>query len=426
MDEAQEETLRLQIDESISCLILDNAKKLCNEAGLELDEAKLSNIRIIKRCLQKLADGLDTLEGLQGFMGLCQKHSHQTGSQGAEAAGMNSRDDAINKEKKGDMEGDDDNDNKCKTNLSYLFSHLGNLREFKIRGSIGEVGQREKLSFVSLSRQIQEGKEKGYQDQEIIRAVINAISPGLHLRNVLESTPSLTLRELTVFLRSHYGEKNTTELCQSLSQLTQAPNESEIEFVYRAMSLRQQVVLASKSDSTDIAYSDEIVKRIFLKSLETGLRSSSLITELRPLLRLTSTTDEDLLKAVVQASTSISEWKDKQKKPLDSKIHHIDHTDGRESEPNNHYRESNIARVISDLKEELIGLKQEVRQLKSKPDDKTSTQNRRLKMACDVCLSQSKGQSCFHCKHCGSSDHYARKCKLNQKASGNGQRLGQN
>ena len=58
-------------------------------------------------------------------------------------------------------------------------------REFRIRGSIGEAGQSEKLNFVSLANQIDSGLRKGYDEDEIVDGVIQAISPGSHLRSFL-------------------------------------------------------------------------------------------------------------------------------------------------------------------------------------------------------------------------------------------------
>ena len=66
-------------------------------------------------------------------------------------------------------------------------------KDFKIRGFIGEKGQKDKLSYISLLRQIKEGRDKGYTDKEIVNAVLRAITPGLYLRNVLETTENLTL-----------------------------------------------------------------------------------------------------------------------------------------------------------------------------------------------------------------------------------------
>ena len=54
-------------------------------------------------------------------------------------------------------------------------------KDFKIRGTIEEVGQKNKLSYVSLLKQIEEGKDKGYSDKEIVSAVVKDINPGIYL-----------------------------------------------------------------------------------------------------------------------------------------------------------------------------------------------------------------------------------------------------
>ena len=48
--------------------------------------------------------------------------------------------------------------------------------DFKIIEQVGEVEQKEKLFYISLIRQIEVGLEKGYFENEVVHAVINAIS----------------------------------------------------------------------------------------------------------------------------------------------------------------------------------------------------------------------------------------------------------
>ena len=44
----------------------------------------------------------------------------------------------------------------------------------------------EKLSYISLTCQIEAGLAKGYPENNVVHAVINAISFGLSIRNYLE------------------------------------------------------------------------------------------------------------------------------------------------------------------------------------------------------------------------------------------------
>ena len=188
-------------------------------------------------------------------------------------------------------------DDEIKGTLSFnsLYSLLGAagvddersafLKDFKIRGFIGEKGQKDKFSSISLLKQVEEGRDKGYSDTEIVNAVLRAITSGLYLRNVLETTENLTLLRLMKFLQSHFVERNTTDLCQHLSSITQGSQETATQFVYRGMSLRQKSIVLSKPPAAEIKYDHDLVQRLFLKSLETGLTSKTILTEIKPLLR---------------------------------------------------------------------------------------------------------------------------------------------
>ena len=66
-------------------------------------------------------------------------------------------------------------------------------KELKIRGEIGEAGQKDKLTYFSLMHQIKQARLTGYTDQEVINVVIISMELDLALRTVLETTPNLTL-----------------------------------------------------------------------------------------------------------------------------------------------------------------------------------------------------------------------------------------
>ena len=66
-------------------------------------------------------------------------------------------------------------------------------REFKISGQIGEPGQTDKLTFVSLTHQIDSGLKRQYKECEIVDAVIRAISLHSSLRSYVETLNDLSL-----------------------------------------------------------------------------------------------------------------------------------------------------------------------------------------------------------------------------------------
>ena len=58
------------------------------------------------------------------------------------------------------------------------FYNLQQLKDFKINGSIGGPGDRDKLLYTSLAYQIQNGQTAGFSEAEICAGVIKAIAPG--------------------------------------------------------------------------------------------------------------------------------------------------------------------------------------------------------------------------------------------------------
>ena len=118
-----------------------------------------------------------------------------------------------------------DNDQKVEGKMNIL-QELGVLKktsllkkEFWVKGSIGEVGQKEKLTYVSLVHQINEFKAAGYDQDEIVNGIIRAMVPNLTLRNTLETTADLNLDRFLSFLEAHFEEKGTTDLWSKLTSM---------------------------------------------------------------------------------------------------------------------------------------------------------------------------------------------------------------
>ena len=111
--------------------------------------------------------------------------------------------------------------------------------------------------YISLLKQTEEGRDVDYSDKEILNAVLQAITPGLYLPNVLETTGDLTLSRIMKFLQSHFVERNTTDLCQHLSSITQGSQETATQFVYRAMSFRQKLIVLSKCPASKTKYNQD-------------------------------------------------------------------------------------------------------------------------------------------------------------------------
>jgi len=144
------------------------------------------------------------------------------------------------------------------------------IKEFKIVGKIGSPGQKDRLTFTSLSYQIESGKKKGYREIEIIHAVISSISPDLELRGYLEGKPDLNLPLLKKILRSHFKEPDSSTLFTHLSNGKQSSSETAIEYVIRLMNLRQKLLFVSDEDP--YMYDAKLVQNKFLQAIFTGLK----------------------------------------------------------------------------------------------------------------------------------------------------------
>lgn len=62
---------------------------------------------------------------------------------------------------------------------------------------MGEAGQKDKITFVSLMHQINEAKVVGYDDDDIMNGVIRAVTnvSGVTIRHILEKTTGLHLTD---------------------------------------------------------------------------------------------------------------------------------------------------------------------------------------------------------------------------------------
>ena len=138
-------------------------------------------------------------------------------------------------------------------------------RELKLDGVIS--GGRDSLSYISLTRQLEAAQRRGYPEQEIMDAVIAAVSPELHLKGLLEAS-SLNLEDMKKIILQYFNEPSPAELFTKLTQGTQETCESAADFVVRMMDLRQRI----KHSSHGVQYPESLIDQTFRHNVLTGLR----------------------------------------------------------------------------------------------------------------------------------------------------------
>ena len=328
MDSELEE-LQLQVEGGICKLPIVEMEQLAEHVGLESKEykgkSKLAMSRIVRAKveveLEQTESKVEYLTELKNFIAGTPPPLEETG-QNKESVKPKLEYEALCKQfeemmesykKKMEQASIKQEDTKApkEGNVSLIDVKTALRRDFKIMGVIGGEEQKDRLSFVSLIRQIDAGLEKGYKEREIIDAVIRAISPSLKLRSYLETMKELTLAKLRQMLRAHYKQKSGTELYQELTTMCQSPKETPQDFLIRALDLRQQVLFASQAEGGTVKYESSLVHPLFLHAVETGLQDESVRNKLRPFLQKVDVTDEELMEQINVVVSEESERKGK-------------------------------------------------------------------------------------------------------------------
>ena len=308
-------------------------------------------------------------------------------------------------------------------------------RQFKIVGQIGQPDQKDKLSFTSLSRQMETGLKQGYNEQEIVDGVIRAISAGMVLRSYLETYKDLSLERLNKILRNHYGVKNSTELYQSLASICQGPKETAQEFLMRALDLRQNILFSNGQDSGEdtLVYEADHIQKLFLRTVETGLHEDNVRVKIRSYLKDPNVSDEELLKQVNTAVSAENERARKMRsqnrgKPAQvTQVTEGDCVSQKESpiKPSGNKSQDELLKALEAIKVEVAEVKSKLKDMnqeseeargkksrQEKPDDRRN-QYRKTQPKCSKCQVNQEDR-CSHCFLCGSENHYAIGCRQNR------------
>lgn len=316
-------------------------------------------------------------------------------------------------------------------------------RDFKICGQIGEKGQKDRLSYTNLMHQIERGLNKGHSEAEVVEAVIKAISPGLSIRDMLEIKRDLTLSQLKTILKGHFKEDSSVDIYYRLVNITQDSRESPQNFLFRAIELKERLLLSSREVGSDEQYSSEFIQRKFLRSVSTGLLSDHIKFQLKPYLDDLAVTDEILIGRMNEAASVESERQAKQKKSTNRtpKINEL-HTEMQTSQPSQNATEARVrvqeqtTEVVkpknrktppvissreSELYETVRSLREEIAEIRKSMSSPHSSHHvrRTARKGCKACHEQGLGDQCGHCFKCGQAGHFYRGCRGNRRLEGN-------
>ena len=193
MMDSELEELQLQVEGGICKLPIVEMEQLAEHVGLESKEykgkSKLAMSRIVRAKveveLEQTESKVEYLTELKNFIAGTPPPLEETGQNKEESVKPKLEYEVQCKQfeemmesykKKMEQASIKQEDTKApkEGNVSLIDVKTALRRDFKIMGVIGGEEQKDRLSFVSLIRQIDAGLEKGYKEREIIDAVIRA------------------------------------------------------------------------------------------------------------------------------------------------------------------------------------------------------------------------------------------------------------
>lgn len=284
------------------------------------------------------------------------------------------------------------------------------------------------------------GAERGHAETEIIEAVIRAVSPGLPLRDMLEIKRGLTLSALLTILRGHYKIDASTDLYHQLINLSQEPKETVLNFVFRAIELKEKLLWKAENEDDEEHFSPATIQRKFLRSIETGLLSDSVKFHILPHLSNIKITDEELIEKVNEAPRVENERQEKRKRftvVKGPKVQELSSEIQADSAPSNGSfkpKETNTTVAVKTVKgkeskaEQTMSTQQMMEELRTEMKQMLLTVmeanhhspvvRQRLK-GCQKCRNEGTGDNCSHCFKCGQEGHFSHGCRAQRQLPGN-------
>ena len=114
--------------------------------------------------------------------------------------------------------------------------------DFTIDGVIGEPGEKGTLTYWSLLYQMNSGIDKGFEESEVINAVIQAIKPMNTTRIYLEGRRNLTICKVMRTMKSHFCEGDVRTTFKKMINATQTFEQTSYQFITSMFSMRDRIL----------------------------------------------------------------------------------------------------------------------------------------------------------------------------------------
>ena len=131
------------------------------------------------------------------------------------------------------------------------------------------------------------------------------------LRKYCEGKVSWSLEALMKSIRSYAKVKNAEKMMDALKARAQEPNETEIDFLTKMCTLRDNILAMTKQEEHPM--NEALVKEKFFHTLAVGFKKDTIRLMLAPMLKRCSLNDNELMDEVNDAVEADAENKKKTK-----------------------------------------------------------------------------------------------------------------
>ena len=239
------------------------------------------------------------------------------------------------------------------------------MKQFTIHGGFVASGDNP-ISYSNLKYQLEDGRDTGFKDRELMSGVIRAIKPNSNLRQYLESAGRISFESFLQHIKNHYKLTDSSKMLTQLSGSVQAPNQNVQDYVAQLARLRNDIVTVSREEGNPL--DPDMVRRRFLHALSVGVRKDTICLEIQGLLKNANITDEELGAEVQKIDAREEEHEAKMEAERKTTTNAMNVTDG-----NSQKIMTELARISARLNEvtatksdEVLALRQQMVELKNR------------------------------------------------------------
>ena len=243
--------------------------------------------------------------------------------------------------------------------------HLQRMKQFTIHGGFVASGDNP-ISYSNLKYQLEDGRDTGFKDRELMSGVIRAIKPNSNLRQYLESAGRISFESFLQHIKNHYKLTDSSKMLTQLSGSVQAPKQNVQDYVAQLARLRNDIVTVSREEGNPL--DPDMVRRRFLHALSVGVRKDTIRLEIQGLLKNTNITDEELGAEVQKIDAREEEHEAKMEEERKTTTNALNVADG-----NSQKIMTELARISARLNEvtatksdEVLALRQQMVELKNR------------------------------------------------------------